>query len=383
MEKTINLTGRIDTTNSNKIEKEIMDEIKGFDGDLILDASNLEYISSAGLRVILKIKKSNDNLKIINCNSEIYEIFDMTGFVDIVNISKKYKKISVTGCNVIGEGANGVVYRLNEDKIVKVFKEKDCLPTIKHEREMAKKAFIMQIPTAISYDIVQVNDSYGTVYELLKAKSYAELIQEEYPIDNLVKDSVQILNKIHSINIPETNLPSRKKKFLSKAKNCAKVLNKDVGEKLIKLYEDLPETNTLLHGDYHIKNLMMQNKETLLIDMESLSVGHPIFEFAGIYSTYKGFSCVKKDNSATFLGIKNNQCDEFLDGTFKYYFKNKDEKDIEDIKRKAKIISYTHILNRNLSNTDKNDIYKIPTIEFCKNYINENIKYIDSLSYLD
>ena len=57
MEKIIKLTGKIDSNNINELEKNIMEEIKDFEGDIIFDAEELEYISSAGLRMILKVKK--------------------------------------------------------------------------------------------------------------------------------------------------------------------------------------------------------------------------------------------------------------------------------------------------------------------------------------
>ena len=46
----------------------------------------------------------------------------------------------------------------------------------------------------------------------------------------------------------------------------------------------------MLHGDYHIKNVMMQDGEVLLIDMDTLCQGHPVFELASMYNAYVGFS---------------------------------------------------------------------------------------------
>ena len=73
---TIKLKGRIDSSNAAETEKKISEEINGFTGEVILDASELDYISSAGLRVILRLKKANSSTSIINCNTEVYEIFD-------------------------------------------------------------------------------------------------------------------------------------------------------------------------------------------------------------------------------------------------------------------------------------------------------------------
>ena len=143
----------------------------------MFDAQELEYISSAGLRMILRIKKTNDNTKVINCNSEVFEVFEITGFSEMMDISKAYRSISVDGCEIIGDGFFGTVYRINPETIVKVYKKPDCLEMVKNEKELARKAFVLGIPTAIPYDIVKVGNSYGSVFELLDCKSLDTLIK--------------------------------------------------------------------------------------------------------------------------------------------------------------------------------------------------------------
>ena len=96
---TIYLEGNVDTSNAEQVGQEI-DEIRAAnpDGSFVLDMENLKYISSAGLRQILRLKKKESDFKIINCSSEIYEIFDMTGFAEMMDIEKGYRQMSVEGC---------------------------------------------------------------------------------------------------------------------------------------------------------------------------------------------------------------------------------------------------------------------------------------------
>lgn len=87
-ELTIALVGRLDTNTSPQLEKELKDEIDGVTS-LTFDFKALEYISSAGLRVLLsaqKIMNKQGSMKITNVNSEIMEIFEVTGFSDILDI---------------------------------------------------------------------------------------------------------------------------------------------------------------------------------------------------------------------------------------------------------------------------------------------------------
>ena len=81
--------GRLDTVTSPDMENAIKETIPGI-SELTLDLANLEYISSAGLRVLLSAKKAiggaGGSMKIRNVNDTIMEIFDITGFSDILTI---------------------------------------------------------------------------------------------------------------------------------------------------------------------------------------------------------------------------------------------------------------------------------------------------------
>lgn len=87
-ELTISLEGRLDTITAPELEEEIKSSIDGVES-LTLDFCNLEYISSAGLRVLLsaqKIMSTQGKMKVKNVNETIMEIFDVTGFSDILTI---------------------------------------------------------------------------------------------------------------------------------------------------------------------------------------------------------------------------------------------------------------------------------------------------------
>ena len=84
----IALEGRLDTTTSPDLEKELKEALPGVT-ELTLDLDKLEYISSAGLRVLLAAQKTmsrQGTMKLINVNEIIMEIFEITGFSDILTI---------------------------------------------------------------------------------------------------------------------------------------------------------------------------------------------------------------------------------------------------------------------------------------------------------
>lgn len=378
----VSLSGRVDSTNAAETEKKIAEQTKGFTGTLILDAADLQYISSAGLRVILRLKKANPTTQIINVSSDVYEIFDMTGFTEMMEISKAYRKISIDGCEVIGEGANGVVYRIDADTIVKVYKNQDALSEIHNERELARKAFVMGVPTAIPYDVVQVGDLYGSVFELLNARSFAKLIIESpEKTEDFARQSVDILKTIHSTVLKKGELPDKKTEAIIWAEFCKDHLPDEIGRKLVSLMHEIPDTLNMLHGDYHIKNIMRQNEENLLIDMDTLSMGHPVFEFAAIYLAYAGFSCIDHNNVKEFLGIPYDQANRFWKATLRYYFDTDDEAVLQNMENKAAIIGYARLLRRTYRKAKESEEYKSRMIEYCKNVLCELVPQTDSLSF--
>ena len=123
---TLALQGRIDSNNAAQTEEAILRQLaENAPAAVTLDAEELEYISSAGLRMILHLKHTCPELRIVNVRSEVYEIFEMTGFTEMMPVEKSYRVVSVEGCEVISEGFNGKVYRIDQDNVVKVYKNAD------------------------------------------------------------------------------------------------------------------------------------------------------------------------------------------------------------------------------------------------------------------
>ncbi len=347
---TIQLSGRIDSNNAAAMEENIMSQLEGQnDTSLVLDASGLEYISSAGLRVLLRIRKTYPDMMITGVNSEVYEILDMTGFAEIMKVEKAYRVVSVEGCEEIGRGANGTIYRIDQDNVVKVYNNPEALSDIQHEREVARLALILGIPTAISYDVVKVNDSYGSVFELLNAKSFSNILASEpEKTDWCVKEYVELLKKIHCTVVPAGKLPDMKETVLSWARFMRDHLPEEAGKKLVSMVEAVPHDDHMIHGDYHTKNVMLQNDEVLLIDMDTLAVGNPIFELASMYNSFIGFSEMNHENIIHFQGFDFETGSAFWRKSLAAYLETECETKIREVEDKARIIGYTRMIRRSI-----------------------------------
>ncbi len=346
----IALSGRVDSANSAAMEAALSEILKAHPDEIpVINAEGLEYISSAGLRVLLRLRKQLQDLRITEVSPEVYEIFDMTGFTEMMTIEKAYRRLSVEGCEIIGEGANGKVYRLDPETIIKVYKSNDALFAIKRERELARKAFVLGIPTAIPYDVVRVGDQYGSVFELLKSRSFAKILRREPErVDELIRLSTELLKKIHAVELAPGELPDRKKIALLWTKDFTGFLPDDVLAKLQKMIEEIPDNTHLLHGDYHMKNIMLQDGEPCLIDMDTLSQGDPIFEFMAMYSAYIGFNELDHSIADSFLGIPFETCVHIFEETVRLYLGEENESRLQDVMTRATILGQVRILGRSV-----------------------------------
>ncbi len=345
----LRLNGRVDSTNAAQAEKELTEALNEHPGHrTVLDASGLEYISSAGLRVILKLKKAVKDFSVVNVNPDVYEIFEMTGFTEMMEIRKAYRKISVEGCEVIGKGANGQVYRIDPDTIVKVYLNPDSLEEIHKERELARTAFILGIPTAIPYDVVQIQGGgFGSVFELLNARSFAKLlISGEKTVEEIAEMSIGLLKQIHATEVRPETMPSIMESAMKWVTFDRDYLPQEAYEKLYGLFCSVPNPHRMLHGDFHLKNVMLQNGEILLIDMDTLCWGHPVFEISDMFNAYLGFSELDHGIIRDFLGIDHETAKELFDRSMEIYFDGWDAEKIRKTVDKARLISYTRILRR-------------------------------------
>ena len=380
---TISLSGRIDSGNADKVEaeaKKFVDENPGM--PLVIDMQETEYISSAGLRVLLRLRKNQDDLRLTGVRSEVYEILEMTGFTELMTVEKAYREVSVDGCEVIGEGANGTVYRFDRDTVVKVYKNAEALDEIQHEREVARLALVLGIPTAISYDVVKVGDTYGSVFELLNARSFSKILANQpEQMDWCVREYVQLLKKIHETVVPEGKLPDMRETALMWVDFTKDYLPEDAWKKVKSMVEEIPPDDHMIHGDYHTKNIQLTGDEVLLIDMDTLAAGHPVFELASMYNAFIGFSEYNHDNVDSFLGLKYDLSVDFWRRSLAMYLETDNEQRIREVEDKARIIGYIRLIRRSIRRGGLESEEGKAEIELWKKLLLELLERTDSLLF--
>ena len=370
----VGLSGSIDSLTSPQMEETIRNAIDRYDPEAVtLDCDKLEYITSAGLRVILRLKQRFGNLRLINVHNEVYGVLSLTGFTELMTVEKAYRVFSVYGCEAIGHGANGKVYRIDADTIVKVYRNPDALPEIRRERELARAAFVAGIPTAIPYDVVRIEGGgYGSVFELLNATSFAELlIRHEKTVGEMAAMSIDLLKLIHSKTIRSDVLPSMKETVLGWMEFLRGLLTERQFDRLRALVAAVPDDEHVVHGDFHLKNIMLQNNEALLIDMDTLSHGNPVFELACMYNAYHGFGCTDHEETRRFLGIDWDTATAFWRKSLSLYLNTEDEETLRAAENKIMIVSSIRIIHHYIRHGGLENAVSCATIEHWKAVLND------------
>jgi uncharacterized protein (TIGR02172 family) len=284
--------GRIDTTTAPDFQTQALAIISqtAFSA-LVIDLAKVAYISSAGLRVFLLLSKqltsNQQKISLINASSELMEIFQMTGFSEMLAIRPSYRPFSIEGLKRIGGGMCGDVYKVDDETILKLYKSNMDLEMILKEKDNAKEAFVLGVPTAISYEIVQVGERVGILFEMLKAQDLVSLMKND--LDHIQKYAemfATLAKKVHSIDAAKSRLPHKKDEYWA---NFAKStwMNDEERAKMKQLIEELPDTTTVVHGDFHPGNTMLSGGELMFIDMGDVSTGSPYNDIAQVYSLYK------------------------------------------------------------------------------------------------
>ena len=288
----IDLPERIDGANAGDIDNEIAAALSANAGLVPeFDASALSYISSAGLRVLLKCQKQFAGKKLVvrNVSLPVYDICETTGFTDLLDIKKGLRTVDVSGLEVIGQGGNGKVYRIDRDTILKAYNKGNTLESIESRKKYMRAAFTAGVPTAISFDTVKVlsdeGESYGIVFELLGAQSAGQVISENpAALPEISGKLGKLLKTLHTSRPEAGTFPTIKEKIYGwidiLEKNYISREDADIMRNAIKA---APESETFIHCDFHEGNIIMENGEPLLIDMDDICVGHPIFDLTFIF----------------------------------------------------------------------------------------------------
>lgn len=363
----------IDTQNSGMFQQEIEEALsEGPFKSVVLDADDLTYISSAGLRVILMVKKRVPDFSIINTSRDVYDIFEMTGFNNIIDVKKAYRKFSVDGLELIGQGTCGKVYRLNSETIIKVFNDGFDLSKIEKEQNSAKKAFLNGIDTAISFDIVKVDSQFGIIYEILEADTIRSCIKKAPDkLEYFTRIYSEFLKNMHNTHFEPNILPEVKYSWIGSIDYMDKYFTDDEKKSVKEMFENVPDRDTFIHGDYNVGNLLCQNGKAILIDMADASTGHPIYDVAGVYLGFKLFpELIPSEYCEKMTGFCKDDNNRMWEIFCEVYFNTTDNKAVKEYEDEIRPFAAFRVLQASLVV----NAFPPQMLDTCKNLLFKSLK---------
>ncbi len=228
----------------------------------------------------------------------------------------KKLELDLNSLQKIGQGGNGAVYKIDDEQIIKVYREGVSLEVIAAEKAKSKAAFVMGIPTAISFDVVEVGNCYGVIFELLNGQPISKVMNESY--ENFKEYSIkfaQIVKKLHSIEVPVDNdadIRDRKeiiKQVISTSRLISDNCKAAIGGFLDKVVQS--DLRSCLHCDLHTNNIFVSNGELMFIDVGDLCYGDPVLDIVNLFKSYP-LEPEKRKLSEGMVGLKAEYYPEFL-----------------------------------------------------------------------
>ena len=240
----------------------------------------------------------------------------------------------------IGGGAASHVYALDDGNIVKVLKQGSPAEA---EREilLSKWALLKGIPTAISYDVAEVDGHQGLVYEFLGRENLRNAFRDRPAcFDELMDDYLTLLHTVNGITDDEGYLPAAIDAYRLALKRLSDLLTAQETAKTQALLASVPDSAAIIHGDCQIKNVRVVNGKLYLIDLDTLSRGDPIFELAALYCCYRCYPALSQESHNAFFDISSEMLSKILDGVLDGYFPGLSEDIREENAQKIALLGW-------------------------------------------
>ncbi len=255
------------------------------------------------------------------------------------------RKLSLDGAMLIGSGANANVYLLPDDNVVKVLFSTDFNEAEK-EIQLSKWAFAKGIPTAISYDVADVDGHPGLVYESLgRGNLRNELKANPDSFNAIMQRYMSLIKTINAITVTDGQLPSKKQSIVSQFDKVKCYFNREEYNKGFDLLNTIPDDNHVIHGDCHIKNVKVLKGQFYLIDLNTLSVGDPIFELMGLCCCYHAYVNVNESGYNDFFDIDDEVIKNIYSFVLDNYYQCISAEDKQENIKKIELLTYIYMLN--------------------------------------
>ncbi len=203
-------------------------------------------------------------------------------------MESKIKEMSIDNLDLIAQGGMGKLYRINDEQILKVFND-ITLEELEKQKTSSVELIKAMVPTAISFEMVRVGDKYGIIYEFLNSTSVGKALADHpEKVQEIGEKMGMLLKEQH-----EASMSGRALEYMNDRANSwiDKIENKFIKEKdarmLRQIVKAIPRGHSLLHCDFHEGNVMIHNGEYMLVDIDEVCIGHPLYDLTYHYINHE------------------------------------------------------------------------------------------------
>lgn len=268
---------------------------------IVFDMDGVEKVTSAILRRFLRILNFGFEEEIINASKSVVEILTITNIDKMIHVVHKRPLISIKNLKEISRGGYGVVYEHSKDEILKVYNgylpEEQILRGVKN----SKVAFQRGLSVAIPYATVDTEEGIGVLFEKVKGTALADVIHNHPErVEPKIKRLVELSKEMAATEFKPGELTSVRDIYINALHSVRKQLPPAYIDAYKLAIESLPDVNRAVHGDLTCVNVLDDGFDLIMVDMDTFSFCHPIWDAASMYTAY--YYCYEKgDEEETFF----------------------------------------------------------------------------------
>ncbi|MEM9777616.1 MAG: aminoglycoside phosphotransferase family protein, partial [Chloroflexota bacterium] len=182
--------------------------------------------------------------------------------------------------DIVARGRTADIHTWGEGQVVKLYHDWFLLPWIKNEA--SRTAVINQLPLPVPKvgELLEINGRNGLEFEHLDGKNMLELLDEDSSLGaNFAKRLAQLQIKMHRLDVDHIELRSQREKLVDNIGRAAP-LSDEMKQMLLAQLEQLPDGQSLCHGDFHPGNIVVAAGQEYIVDWNDCSLGNPLADLA-------------------------------------------------------------------------------------------------------
>lgn len=250
---------------------------------------------------------------------------------------KPVGKLNVKDLPAAGEGTWSTVYEVSDDKVVKVFKNTEFADTFAYTLKCwhsLKTVWENGIPVPEPFEMVETEESFGIVMGRMHGGTVgAFLNQHPELVEEYAVRSAQLLKQINTTAVDDPDIKDARDPWREMVEVVDKYLTPERKKTMLDFVDRIPVRNTLVHGDFHTNNIMLEDGKFVLIDTDEMGVGHPIMDLANLYAAYIFVATEVPDYCREITGMSAEDALKYWDVFLQEYLGIHDHEEIVQASR--------------------------------------------------